>query len=111
MNKSIQDMTTWCPKHGVAHGVCIDPIRVDEQDPTTGRPMTVEDGEAGDLVVKLRNMVAQLEEECERLRDGFPEPNRFDPYEALDQILETVHGLTVENHVHALRAYITGMER
>lgn len=84
MNKSIQDMTTWCPKHGVAHGVCIDPIRVTDSQ----------------------------------------KPNRFDPYEALDDILQRMGELVTDyisggcrntdeigNQVHALRAYITGMER
>ncbi|KKL66859.1 hypothetical protein LCGC14_2140740, partial [marine sediment metagenome] len=34
-----------------------------ESDPTTGRAMTTEDGEAGELVVKLRNMVGDLRNE------------------------------------------------
>ncbi len=37
--------------------------------------------------------------------------NRFKPYEALDAIRKTVLGLTAENQVDALRAYITGMEQ
>ena len=45
-------------------------------------------------------------------------PNRFDPYEALDTILAQAHCAEDEYHMekaiaaaHALRAYITGMER
>ncbi|KKK81895.1 hypothetical protein LCGC14_2808820 [marine sediment metagenome] len=49
--------------HGTIKGI------TESDDPTVGRAMTVEDGEAGELVVKLRNLVAQLEDECERLRD------------------------------------------
>jgi len=44
----------------------------------------------------------------EALGKTLPEPNRFDPFEALDAIEQTVLGLTGEKHVHALRAYITG---
>ena len=43
------------------------------------------------------------------------EPNRFDPYEALDTINRAIPGTRcgdeVRSTVHALRAYITGMER
>ena len=57
-----------------------------------------------------------------------PEPNRFDPFEALDTILERAGDIEEQNHetpdamacigrladirgeVHALRAYITGMD-
>ena len=50
----------------------------------------------------------------------FPDPNRFDPYEALDTILEAMlRGVmatpsdvaVVASRIDALRAYITGMER
>ncbi|KKM14788.1 hypothetical protein LCGC14_1702620 [marine sediment metagenome] len=46
-----------------------------------------------------------------------PEPNRFDPYEALDAILRLSTPLreddfgTLVHRVDALRAYITGMEQ
>ncbi len=185
---SLPDMTTMCPKHGIAHGVCVDPIKTirgsttsepgyvkpsvtgepaqhipcsTENEsvgyPTVGRPMTVEDGEAGELVVKLRNLVADLRGErrrmagrladlldpdipCPRCRDqaappdesvgdccpecgGYvfnPEttpPNRFDPFEALDDIEQWLDGSTsahvagIRAYLRALRAYITGMER
>ena len=124
---------SWCDPKGALVKVCA----VDESvggDPTTGRPMTTEDGEAGELVVKLRNLVAQLEEECERLRDALDHkneitPNRFEPYEALDTIIERVDDIEEQLHeprdpmacigrladisgeVRVLRAYITGMER
>ena len=46
------------------------------------------------------------------------EPNRFDPFEALDTILDQAHCAEEEYHMekaiaaaHTLRAYITGMER
>ena len=43
------------------------------------------------------------------------EPNRFDPYEALNTINRAIPGTRcgdeVRSTVHALRAYITGMER
>ena len=107
------------------------PCTVDESvggDPTRGRAMTTEDGEAGELVVKLRNLVAQLEDECEALRDELDrrdDPNRFGLYEALDTVLRCVSAIvipgdsgfaagdidTIQKQVYALRAYITGMER
>lgn len=43
-------------------------------------------------------------------------PNRFDPYEALDAVekrlgrISTIHIGELLGHLHALRAYITGME-
>lgn len=41
-------------------------------------------------------------------------PNRFDPYEALD-LIDRANGsgysTLIQQQVHALRAYITGMER
>ena len=156
--------------------------RPDESDPTTGRAMTTEDGEAGELVVKLRNMVGDLRNErrymagrlaldpdvpCTKCRDedkspgvdesartttsptaqsctlcgfmGAPsvfadhsclgyrailaEPNRFGPYEALDAIIGGIIDIAdrypdlddkceiLSNDLHALRAYITGMEK
>ena len=46
------------------------------------------------------------------VRAEFPSPNRFDPYEALDT-LEGAVGFhnPMSKLIHALRAYITGMER
>ena len=47
-------------------------------------------------------------------------PNRFDPFEALDGIVDTSQKVAsdpvyfteiIRNQVHALRAYITGMEK
>ncbi|KKK76180.1 hypothetical protein LCGC14_2866280, partial [marine sediment metagenome] len=26
----MNDQTTMCPKHGIAHGVCVDPVRADQ---------------------------------------------------------------------------------
>ena len=55
------------------------------------------------------------------MQDSAPPPNHFDPYEALDTIQRTVvdeldeldrdEADTIKRAVHALRAYITGMER
>ena len=110
--------------------------------------MTAEDGEAGELVVKLRNMVEDLRDErgrmagrladfldpdvpCTKCRgdDKSPgeetvQPNRFDPFEALDEIVDVLDHVidryisggcreadAISNQVVALRAYITGMER
>ena len=38
-------------------------------------------------------------------------PNRFDPFEALDQLLELSPIAGTRHNVGLLRAYITGMER
>ena len=49
---------------------------------------------------------------CFANRDDPPEPNRFDPFWALDQISEMAKDrVSVLRLVLALRAYITGMER
>ncbi len=81
-------------------------------DPDEGPPMRI---------VKCR--------ECGEVHEGCPTPNRFDPYEALDTIIERVDDIEEQLHeprdpmacigrladisgeVRALRAYITGMER
>ena len=39
------------------------------------------------------------------------EPNRFDPYEALDELLELSPLAGTRRNVGLLRAYITGMEK
>ena len=52
----------------------------------------------------------------------FPEPNRFDPFEALDRVIDFVQAgydgvldaemlRNAQGYIHALRAYITGMEK
>ena len=50
-----------------------------------------------------------------RAAEILDEPNRFDPFEALDTINRAIPGTRcgdeVRSTVHALRAYITGMER
>ena len=81
-------------------------------------------------------MVENVTTACARTPDFHPddrvgdgEPNRFDPYEALDTITERVEDIEdllhdppdpmacigrladVRGEVRALRAYITGMER
>ena len=90
-----------CPKHGVAHGVCVDPIR------TSHVPLT--DESFGGLEKWTTELKA----------------NRFDPFEALDKIaglrvlgLDEIGGDSclgdfdaVRVHLGALRAYITGMEK
>ncbi len=73
--------------------------------------------------------VGGLEYPAREILDGAKAPNRFDPYEALDTIIERVDDIEEQQHeapdplacvgrladisgeVHALRAYITGMER
>ena len=66
------------------------------------------------------SLIEQLEDECERLRDqGVDGANRFDPFEALDGILQAIteYGANskaqerAEDYLYALRAYTTGTER
>ncbi|KKL95414.1 hypothetical protein LCGC14_1854840 [marine sediment metagenome] len=60
------------------------------------------------------------EEDCDICGGSGLTTNRFDPYEALDEILAialSIHLVSsddqpkIEKQVHALRAYITGMEK
>ena len=85
--------TDWCPKHGVAHGFCVEPIK------TTSDYSHIEDP---DYVEPETVTTTTL---------TFLEPKRFDPYEALDEILELSPLAGVRRNVRCLRAYITGMER
>ena len=48
---------------------------------------------------------------CFANRDDPPEPNRFDPFEALDELLELSPLAGVRRNVECLRAYITGIEQ
>ena len=81
----MDERTTWCPKHNVHHGLCIDPIKADAPKP--------KEGELADLLDPPMNQ------------------QRFDPYEALDEIRELSPLAGVRRNVERLRAYITGMER
>ena len=69
---------------------------------------------------KLRGYARWLERGLRDATLATIEPNRFDPFEALDIImsfvqtdtqLDKVFADTVRNQVHALRAYITGMKQ
>ena len=110
VEEKMSEQTAMCPKHGVEHGVCVDPVRADQTEkpekpcPDCGKTWCF--GERHICTVSPAN--------------------RFDPYEALDTIQQIVDCGTQEDgaslitemecgtlyrHVCTLRAYITGMER
>ncbi len=97
------DQTAMCPKHGIAHGVCVDPIK------TTGGSTTSEPGYVKPSVTGEPAQHIPCSSETITLR--------FCPFEALD-LIEKIAGDeqtreegvgTLLTQVHALRAYITGM--
>ena len=108
-----------CPKHGIAHGVCVDPIKAES---APGEHQNWE--EDGGTWWWTRN-IGGLERPATELNPSPPSPrstpptNRFDPYEALDKIQGFICNFgansaaqeIAEGQLYALRAYITGMER
>ncbi len=52
---------------------------VQGSDPTQGRPMTVNDGEAGRLVVDLRNLVYSLQAELRHKEGSLKSPDEPQP--------------------------------
>ena len=124
---SLPDLTTMCPKHGVAHGVCVDPVRAEIPTLEGACREVVETYKTYEDEKANRITVVEAPRPDESVGDCCPEcggyvfnpettpPNRFDPFEALDTINRAIPGTRcgdeVRSTVHALRAYITGMER
>lgn len=136
----MHDSTVMCPKHGVAHGVCVDPVKTNdlqraelpsslakaiklERTCTATRCSICSDAIDKGIVEIDRNGVVHTWDDPEtHTRLGPTEvpdlTNRFDPYEALDEIEHLTHYevpgegfLLIQDKIYALRAYITGMEK
>ncbi len=97
----MNEQTMMCPKHGVAHGVCVDPMDASD---------TMWESPPPPHVVFNPRLAEEMNPKA---------LNRFGPYEALDLIdranfsprhlpdsLKLVH-----QQVDLLRAYFTGMEK
>ena len=114
----MSEQTAMCPRHGVAHGVCVDPVK------TTTEGLALADPPPSlAKAMGLPEEATTIDDNAEKClapsRCVIHAPNRFDPYEALDrveQIVEfsgtsTATRLEGARIIYALRAYITGMER
>ncbi len=114
-DKSLGQDWPMCPKHGVAHGVCVEPIKAPLFCSSCGyTPHGCDPCRERLLEDKPPNTI-YLRDPYE-MQDAVPPPNRFDPYEALDRIgcavkREEWYTQPVNADLHALRAYITGMEQ
>ena len=95
-----------------------DPTKVNSFDPHKALDDILEAASLGHEA-RIRIMVSGLRAYYET-QDAVPPPNRFDPFKELDTILgfagvdtalDRDGADTVRQSVHALRAYITGMER
>ena len=115
-----------CPKHGIAHGVCVDPIKTGGGRPSvTGEPAqyTCSTGTSRASCTFCGGPITDRPHICRGLipyEAPDTSPNRFCPFEALDGIVDTAQKVAsdpvyfteiIRNRVYALRAYITGMER
>ena len=113
----MNERTDWCPKHGVAHGVCVEPIK------TTTEGLALADPPPSlAKAMGLPEEATTIDDNAEKClapsRCVIHSPTRFDPFEALHEIYREAKDASDEYHmektlaaVHALRAYITGMER
>ena len=113
-----------CPKHGIPHGVCVDPIKAKiptEEDLQVGGLgySALEIHDEGKATNRFEPHLCAL---CETIhvlpRLGEPSrcpTNRFDPFEALGEIHIEAQSAPESSYqaickqVLALRAYITGM--
>ncbi|KKL26222.1 hypothetical protein LCGC14_2397430 [marine sediment metagenome] len=118
MDKSLGEDRKMCPKHGIAHGVCVDPIKAEV--PPDAQPAEDFPGIAMTSCTFCGETAITFPHTCDI--NKVPDlTNRFDPYETLDAIEGAVSSLgftrghslgdRIISHVFALRAYITGMER
>ena len=133
---SLPDMTTMCPKHGVAHGVCVDPVRAEIPTLEGACREVVETYKTYEDEKANRITIVESPRPDESVGDCCPEcggyvfnpettpPNRFDPFEALDTIHDTATEIAavletlkvrevikIQEQIRLLRAYITGMEK
>ena len=80
-----------CPKHGVAHGVCVEPIKAEIPPEPPKLPLHLEPCDipnctwcgADTSVAAEHRVIGELVAAQDRLMA----PNRFDPYEALGRCL------------------------
>ncbi len=133
--ESHSEQRKMCPKHGIAHGVCVDPIKA-EAPPEESLQVGGLGGTSTASCTLCGETGITFPHTCPGSSGGQDhltpvQPNRFDPYEALDimeAMLDSSECLpthtsrgdgylivdadfhTAKHQLHALRAYITGME-
>jgi len=113
------DQTAMCPKHGIAHGVCVDPIKTTGGS-TTSEPGYVEPSGTGETSAASCTLCGQtgitfphtcnvekplqLSEFCPTCHKAWVSgslisENRFEPFEALDTILQCASAIEAAEEI------------